>query len=72
MINGKFNSQKLKISREKMGLSFGNFADRLRKYQPKASKASCWQWEQGHQPSGRNLSAICKVLNKSPEFFYGK
>lgn len=58
------------MARVEKGLTYGQFAKCLQKYQPKASKASCWQWEQGQQPSARNLLAICKVLKKKPSFFY--
>lgn len=66
----KFNAQKLKNARKEKGLSYGKFNEQIKEFCPKSSKALMWNWENGGSPSTRYLFAICKVLGKSPEYFY--
>lgn len=67
----KFNHKLFKKEREKIGLSFGKFAEALKPFGPKASKTIVWSWENGiRQPSVRYLKGICAILEKDENFFY--
>jgi len=67
---GMLNQKKIKKARLEAGLTFGKFADALQKYEPKASKALIWNWENGKRNiSSRYMIAIQAVLKKDFEYF---
>ena len=65
----RFSAEKFKAERIAQKITFGKFAEALKKYNGKASKSLVFKWEHGSQPSYLYISAICEILKKDLSFF---
>lgn len=65
-----FDNKKFAKEMDIQGWTVGKLAERLaRDYNPKASKALVHAWKKQSTPSSVYLMAVCKILNKNPDFF---
>lgn len=65
-----FNPEKLKVERERKGLTFLTLSRALQKFEPKLSKQSVWVWETGRAtPSFKSMNAIASLFGRPIDYF---
>lgn len=66
----KFNWKRFRQARIDAGFSLETFARAMQEHAPSTRKSHVWAWEQGKQPGGRFVAAMCAVLGCGFDFFY--